>query len=248
LPGLADLQHGFAEAVRGVAPASGNLGIDDRGLAAERRIAIYRNHHRISLAGALAANFPTVAALLGTRVFDGLALDFIAALPPAEACLGAYGAGLAAFIEKESRLAALPYIADAARLDWALNEAERADDVPVFGPSDLSRLGADALGELRLTGHPSLSLLRSPYPLLRIRDVARGGEGVSLEEGGVSLMVWRRDCTADCSALDADTYRFIKAMSAGEPLDIAGGALASERLAEILARYVLTGAFVAPAP
>jgi hypothetical protein len=245
---LAELQHAFAGAVRGASAAPDSLGISDAGLAVERRIAVYRNHHRISLAGALAANFPTVVALLG-QTFESVALDFVATLPPAEPCLSAYGAGFAAFLEGERRLAAVPYLGDTARLDWAFNTAERARDVSAFGPADLERSSRHGLAELRLAGHPSLSLLRSPYPLLRIRDVARGvGSDVSLDEGGVLLMTWRCGRMVECAALDPVTFRFILALSIGEPLAVAAGDLPPDRLGEVLARYVLSGTFAAPAP
>jgi hypothetical protein len=245
LPALADLQQGFAGAVRG--QATGDHRIADAGLTADRRIAIYRNHHRISLAAALAANFRTVAALLGAQVFDGVATDFVEASPPSEPCLSNYGTGFAAFLEAEPRLRAVPYVGDVARLDWATNKAERADDIPVFGPTDLQRASAKGLADLRLTGHPSLSLLRTRYPVLKIRDVARGGGGsVSLDEGGAMLMVWRNHETVDCAALDEAVYRFITVLSVGEPLAVAAGDLAPDRLAGILAQYVLTGAFATP--
>lgn len=243
---LADLQRGFAGAVRNL-PIKGSLEVAEAGLAADRRIAIYRNHHRISLAGALAANFPTVAALLGAQVFEGVAMDFVAASPPLEPCLSNYGAGFAAFLDAERRLRAVPYIGDAARLDWASNKAERADDIPVFSPADLEQASRSGLADLRLTAHPSVSLLRSRYPLLQIRAVAQGnGANVSLDEGGVLLMVWRRGATVDCAALDTAAYQFITAMSVGESLAVAARDLSPERLAELLAQYVLTGAFASP--
>jgi len=246
LSALADLQRGFTGAVRG-APANGDLDIVGAGLAADRRLAIYRNHHRISLAGALAANFPTVAALLGSQVFDGVAADFVAASPPAEPCLSAYGNGFAAHLDAEPRLRAVPYIGDVARLDWATNKAERADDIPVFDAADLEWAGHHGLPELRLSAHPSLSLLHSRYPLTKIRDVANGvGEGVSLDGGASLLMIWRRGIAVDCAELDAAGYHFITAMSVGEPLAMAARDLSPERLADLLARFVLTGAFAAP--
>jgi hypothetical protein len=246
LSALAELQRGFAGVVRGQPTALGSLDIAEAGLAGERRIAVYRNHHRISLAAALDANFPTVGALLGPRAFEGVALDFIAASPPSEPCLGDYGAGFAAFLEAEPRLRAVPYIGDAARLDWASNKAERADDVAVFGPADLERASRRGLADLRLSGHPSLSLLRTRYPVLRIRDLARGGDAeVSLDGGGALVMVWRRGDAVDCAELDEAVYRFITMLSVGEPLAIAAGDIAPDRLAAVLARYVLTGAFAA---
>jgi hypothetical protein len=116
LPALADLQRGFAGAVRGLSAGPG-LAVAEAGLDPERRLAVYRSHHRLSLAGALAANFPTVAALLG-ETFEKVAMDFVAVSPPLEPCLGAYGGGFAAFLENEPRLAALPYLGDVARLEF----------------------------------------------------------------------------------------------------------------------------------
>jgi hypothetical protein len=243
---LADLQRSFAGAVRSASVAAGQLDIVADGVAPERRLSIYRNHHRISLAGALAANFPTVAALLG-ETFANVAADFVAALPPAEPRLAAFGDGFATFLEREPRLVGLPYLGDVARLDWASNKAERADDIPAFGAADLERASRRGLGDLCLSGHPSLSVLRSDYPLLKIRDLACGtGERVSLEQGGVVLMVWRNGQAVECAALDAATHRFVAALSVGGPLGIAASELPAERLAGILAQYVLTGAFAAP--
>jgi hypothetical protein len=249
LSALADLQRGFAGAVRGLPITGDSLDIAEMGLVASRRVAIYRNHHRISLAGVLASNFPTVAVLLGATVFEGAAKDFIAVSPPTEPCVSAYGTAFAAFLDAEPRLKAVPYIGDVARLDWASNKAERADDIPVFGPADLERASGRGLADLRLRAHPSLSLLRSRYPLMRIRALARsGGAGVSLDEGGALLMIWRRGETVDCTELDDATCQAITAMSVGEPLAAATRDLPAERLAGFLAQYVLTGAFAAPAP
>jgi hypothetical protein len=246
LSALAELQRGFADAVRG-RPAAVALPVAEAGLAADRRIAVYRNHHRISLAAALAANFPTVAALLGAQVFDGAAMEFVTASPPIEPCVSAYGAGFAEFLEAEPRLRAVPYIGDVARLDWAVNRAERADDIPVFGPADLERASRRGLADLRLTAHPSLSLLRSCFPLLAIRALARDpGASVSLDEGGAILMVWRRGTSVETAALDEAAYQFVTAMSVGEPLAVAARDLPPERLAGILAQTVLSGAFAAP--
>src|SRR3954462_2606640 len=90
---LAELQRDFARAVRGDALAVPQLGIDAGGLNAERRVAGYRNHHRSSLAGALAANFPTVVKVIGEDAFQALALSFLAIDPPRDACVAAYGSG-----------------------------------------------------------------------------------------------------------------------------------------------------------
>jgi len=242
---LAELQRDFAWAVRGDASAVAKLGIDPDGLTAERRIAVYRNHHRISVAAALAANFPTVEKVVGEAAFQALALSFLAIDPPRDPSLAAYGSGFPAFLEADPRAQSLVYLGDVARLDWALNVAERAEDAAPFTAEGLAKVGD--LEALRLKPHPALTLLASSYPLLAIRDVATGREeGVSLDAGGVALMIWRRAGVVTVVRLDGAAFRLVRALADGQPLGEAAQGLAPERLPELLASTVLSDAFLAP--
>jgi hypothetical protein len=233
--------------VRGDALAVPRLGIDAAGLNAERRVAVYRNHHRISLAGALAANFPTAVKVIGEDAFQALALSFLAIDPPRDACVAAYGGGFPAFLESDPRSQGLVYLGDVARLDWAHNVAERADDLATFTAEHLAQLDAADLEALRVKPHPSLTLLSSLYPLLRISDVTAGiAEGASLDSGGVDLMIWRRAGATACVALDRDAFGFIRALTAGQTLAEAAEGLVPEQLPALLAEFVLSDAFLAP--
>jgi hypothetical protein len=242
---LAELQHDFARAVRGDALAVPRLGIDAAGLNAERRVGVYRNHHRISLAGALAANFPTVVKVIGEPAFQALALSYLAIDPPRDPCLAAYGEGFPAFVESDPRAQRLVYLGDVARLDWARNVADRADDLPTFSAHCMASLDEGQLAALRLKPHPSLALLSSSYPLLRIRDLAAGlAEGVSLDAGGVDLMIWRKAGVVTCLGLDRSAMRFVRALAGGQALGDAAQNAAPERLPELLAQLVLSDAFL----
>lgn len=244
---LAELQRDFASAVRGDASAVPRLGIDAGDLSAERRIAVYRNHHRISLAGALAANFPTVVKIVGEDAFQALAVSFLAFEPPGDSRVAAYGDGFPAFLESDPRSQNLVYLGDVARLDWAHNLAERADDLAAFTAEHLTEMDEAQLEVLRLTPHPSLTLLSSRYPLLQIRAVAAGlEEGVSLDAGGVELMIWRKADEVTCAALDRDAMRFMCQLANGQALGEAAQDVAPEPLPELLAHHVLADAFLAP--
>jgi hypothetical protein len=242
---LAELQRNFARAVRGDALAGQRVGIDPIGLSPDRRLGVYRNHHRISLAAALAGNFPTVEKVVGEEAFQVLALGFLGIDPPRDACVAAYGAGFPGFLEADPRAQSLVYLGDVARLDWALNVAERADDRAAFTAEHLAR--RDELESLRLQPHPSLTLLRSTYPLLKIRAVVAGeAEGASLDAGGVDLMVWRKAGAVTCLALDRPAFGLVTALAGGQPLGVAAQGLAPERLPQSLADLVLSDAFLAP--
>ena len=245
---LVELQREFVRALRGGGTVQ-ELGIDAAGLTAERRLAVYRNHHRISLAAALAANFPTVAGVVGDPAFQVLATSFVAGEPPTEPRLGAYGAGFAAFLEADPCAQVLPYLGDVARLDWAFNRAEQAADAMPLGADRLAALDEEQLAALFLAPHPSMSLLRSAYPLLRIRALAQQPEGasdVSLDEGGVRLMVWRRDNAVACVNMDYQTDAFVAALAIGSPLGAAAKHIDPVALPGALAGFVLGGGFVVP--
>ena len=242
---LAELQRDFARAVRGDALAVPRLDIEPTGLNAERRVAVYRNHHRISLTGALAANFPTVVKVVGEAAFQALAQSYLAVDPPREPSLAAYGGGFAAFLESDPRTQSLVYLGDVARLDWALNVAERADDLPTFSAHCLSGINPEQLGALTLKPHPSLTLLSSLYPLLRIREVAAGREErAALDAGGVDLMIWRTSCIPTAIPLDPAAFRFIRSLVEGKTLAEAAEDVLPERLPELLAQLVLSDAFL----
>lgn len=113
---------------------------------------------------ALAAAYPTIDQLLGEAAFAALAQALWQAAPPQRGDLAAWGDALPAFIERDDQLTGEPYLADLARLEWAVHLARQAadDDAPV---ADLGLLGsADAAGLwLRLrAGH---ALLRSVHPV-----------------------------------------------------------------------------------
>jgi hypothetical protein len=251
MPRLFDLQRDFARAIRSESPVAHDLDIESGNLTSARRIAIYRNHHRISLATALAANFPTVARVVGAEPFHALALNFVAENPLRDPRLENYGDGLPEFLADDERLGDLPYIFDVARLDRALNRAERAPDAPIFGSEQLEALLATGLGDLRLWPHPTASLLSSRYPLLRIRELANAPDNstmnVALDEGGVEVAIWCREDGVRCVALDHATYVFLGRLSAGDRLGEAIGSLDEDALPTVFAQYVITGFFTMPA-
>lgn len=113
---------------------------------------------------ALEAAYPTVQQLLGPEAFTALAQAHWHAQPPSCGDLAAWGKGLPGFIAAAPDLAGEPYLADVARLDWALHQAQQAadDDGPV---ADLPLLGtADAAG-LRLRLRAGHAVLQSAHPV-----------------------------------------------------------------------------------
>lgn len=224
-------------------------------LAATRRLSIYRNHHRLSLTAALATHYPSIRAVIGEEAFEQLALDFVVQFPPQDARLACYGAGFATFLAAEARLSDLAYLVDVARLDWALIQAQIADDDRAMLVPDLAAFGED-LSAMRFRLHPAATLIRSHYPLLAIRHLAlsaerQAGEGqagetdemVDLDAGGCDLLVLRQAGSPTWLILAEEARTFLSALAMGIPMGDAATLVNTGRLPLLMARYLLSGGF-----
>lgn len=219
---LRDLQRAFAAHLSGE---------DQPALVAEilpaaQRLRIHRHHVLDSLASALAATFPTVQAVVGADFFRRLARAFIGQSLPSQPVLAEYGAGFPAFVAGHHAARDLPYLADVARLDWALNLAFHAPADGRLAAADLAALPADELPSLRLGLAPGTVLVASPYPLDRIWAASQPGaaaDPVDLAAGGVRLLVLRRPDDAAFVALSAGEAAFIAGLGEGLSLEEAAG-------------------------
>ena len=164
-------------------------------IPAAARLRVYRHHVFESLASALAATFPTVQALVGADFFRGLARAFVGQSLPDQPVLAEYGAGFPAFVAGHDAARDLPYLADVARLDWALNLAFHAPAGGRLAAADLAALPADRLPSLRLCLAPGTALVSSPYPLDRIWAASQPGAAAGPGRPGrrgARLLVLRR--------------------------------------------------------
>jgi hypothetical protein len=123
-----------------------------------QRLNVHRNNVVHSLVVALGEAFPVCREFVGAEYFDALAAGFVRAHPPRSPVLAEWGAELPRFIEGFAPAAAVPALADLARLEWARQCAWHAADSPA---PDLAQLAAalarpDALPGARLQVHPSL--------------------------------------------------------------------------------------------
>lgn len=224
---LHDLQAAFAAHLLGAdSPELAAMVVGDT-ITAAARLRVYRHHVFESLGTALAATFPTVHALVGDDFFRSLARAFIGQAPPAQPVLAEYGAAFPAFVAGDASARELPYLADVARLDWALNLAFQAPATGRLAAADLAALPAERLPEMRLALCPGAALLSSPYPLDRIWSASQPGatgDAVDLNGGGVQLLVLRRPDDAAFASLSAGEAAFVACLVDGEPLEVASTA------------------------
>jgi hypothetical protein len=218
---LRELQAGFRAAIlvddeSGVAPA-----VIDDDVGASARLAIYRHHVFTSLTAALEATYPVVCRLVDRRFFGWVADRYVRAHPPAGPCLFEYGGELPAFLAAFEACAHLPWLADIARLEWAMNVALHAPDAVALDPDALRALEPGALARLTLRLEPSVTLLESPWPvdaIWRANQPAADGI-VDLDAGAARLEIRRLGDDVVVRALPPGAFAFRAALAAGRALE-----------------------------
>ena len=155
------LLSGRAEAVAGW--------VEPGPIAAHEALAVHRNTAFHGLINALRLSYPTVDALVGEDFFDQAARDFVQTAPPTSAWLTGYGQHFAAFLAGYDPVRELPYLADVARFDFAI-EAVGGEAIGLDG-------AMLDLGEAVLALDASLRLIELDYPAAAIRDAIAEDEG-----------------------------------------------------------------------
>lgn len=219
-------------------------------LAPAQRLSIHRDTILSTLVRALRLSYPAVQRLVGREFFGDAAQRFARLHAPRCADLNAYGGEFADFLQRFEPARSIAYLADVARLEWAVNRALHAANVPMLEPSQLAALAPCDHARVRFTAHPSLSLLRSDYPIdaiwravLKCDDAAMAA--IDLADGPVHLLVLRPADEIEVLRLEESAWRFAMALADGHPLCVALAAQPCALAAEWLARHLAEGHFIA---
>lgn len=226
MPTLCELQAMFRHAMFGAEVPPLVEAIADDGLAPVARLQIYRHHVLTSLTEALQATFPVVCRLVDARFFGYAADTYIRQHPPEAPCLFEYGAPFPAFLATFPPCRDLVYLADVARLEWALNVARHAEACAPIATDALRDMPGDEVAGLTFQCHPSLTLLRSPWPIDQIwranqADADVTATAIDLREGGVCLEILRWEDAVGFRTLAPPVYAFRAALATGHRLDMA---------------------------
>lgn len=190
----------------------------------ERGLAAYRANAGALAERALAAAYPTVAPLLGDEAFAALARAYWHAAPPQRGDIAQWGAALADVIRADAQLAGEPYLADVARLDWAVHVATQAADAQA--PSGLQRLADGDPAALVLRLQDGTALVESAHPVVAIWQAHRRDDAdrfapvrAAFAAGvGETALVQRCGWRTEVVALAAPAARFTAAVLRGRPL------------------------------
>ncbi len=246
---LSELQRRFAAALLGLEQPgmhghqAAELGIDPL------LMAIHRNTATAALTAALALNFPAVRAIVGADFFEAAACEFVQVHAPVRACLNDYGQQFPAFLAQFAPAAALSYLPDVARLEWAVSRALHAADAPALELGALAALEPERVPFVSFEPHPAVSVLHLDSPADAIwRAVLSEDDAAmaALETAGkVWLLVARTATGVQVQRLDASRGAFAQRLCSGECLQTAlAGTAETELLQTALAEHLASGRLI----
>jgi hypothetical protein len=183
--------------------------------------------------------------LVGDEFFEGACRAFMELHPPMGAYLNEYGNEFADFLAQFAPAAPLSYLADVARVEWAVNVALHAGDAPALDPAELAELPEES--DPVFTAHPSVSLICVTHPADAIWRAVIEDDDAALTtidpvEASVFLVISRGVDGILMTRLAEDEYRFAEALFAGVPITKAFAAVNTD-MSQSLAAHLAAGRF-----
>ena len=233
--GLAQEQQGLLAALFGDADEAELwpcLQAGSHSALARRGLQAYQSNGLALAERALGAAYPVLAQLIGDESFAPLARHVWRQQPPQFGDLACWGGGLAAFIQAAPQLANEPFLADVARVEWALHCAATVADVQPDLPSLALLSAGDGQGDGDDANAPALTLgagvfvLASPWPVVSIVNAHLGSEPTMEQAAGrlqsaigEHALVWRQGFKPRLRSISAAEYVLVKALQARRSLD-----------------------------
>ncbi|WP_332777858.1 HvfC/BufC family peptide modification chaperone [Polaromonas sp.] len=183
-----------------------------------RGLKAYQSNGHALAQRSLQATYPVLAQLLGEESFEALACALWHAQPPPRGDLALWGETLPAFVAVSAQLADEPYLADVARVEWALHRAASAADAqPEL--ATLALMTAHEPAQLALRLAPGTAVVDSFYPVASIVTAHLEGQP-TLEEAGQRLraglgeaaLVWRQGFKPRVRAAQPGEAAFVAAL------------------------------------
>jgi hypothetical protein len=184
----------------------------------------YQGNGHAAAQRALSAAYPVTAQLMGDESFSDLSLALWHSHPPVCGDLGRWGDVLPAFLEASRQLQDEPYLADVARVEWALHRCLAARNVDLENGS-LAMLTTEDPDLLTLVMAPGMATLDSRWPVASIMSAHRDGTPTMQEVGHLvrasiaqAVVVWRDRYVPRCREAIAGEPLFLERLAAGHSL------------------------------
>ncbi len=258
---LQDMQQQFAAALLDFGQVGDSLPMFSGDTArAEDRLALYRGNLNAIWNQSLSNAFPVIRQLVGEVFFEQIAREYGHLHPSQDGDLNHFGAAFADYLAYSGDVAAYPYFADVARLEWLAHRAYYAQDAVALGLAGLAEIAVHGLGQLRLLLHPACYLHQSAWATAAIWLAHQSESKLSYPEqlqvasyAVVSRPQWQVQVTAVGKAAYLALQALMTGSLLGDALEIALQEDAQFDITQELSRWFAAGMFsgaiaVAPEP
>jgi hypothetical protein len=186
----------------------------------EPNLAIYRNNMLSTLVNALQDIYPLVTKLVGSDFFRVAAKEYIRRYPSRSSNLHDYGEYFSDFLAEYQPVKTLIYLPEVAKFEWLCHTLSFAADHALFDIKLLENINPDQYSKLHFILHPASHLMKFHYPILRIIDLCKGelDETIDLSEGGIHLLIIRRDMDISLMPLSLVDAIFLHALHESQSL------------------------------
>ena len=197
----------------------------------QRGIDVYRANAGALAERCLSSTYPVLAQLIGMESFGPLARYFWQMFPPQRGDMAQWGQALPQFLAAAPQLAAEPFLADVARVEWALHSAATAADAALDAASFALLATSDTAATTQGTTLkicPGCVLLHSAYPVATLVNAHLSGVP-SLQAAAHMLasgmaetaLVWRDGFKPRVRAVASSEAVFISCLLVGQRLETA---------------------------
>lgn len=217
---LRRVQQEFAAGLLGDEEAALGL-IAPASLPAAALLQVYRNNFVLSLSEVLASTYPAVKAMVGEAFFAAAARGFVLAEPLEEGSVMHYGEGFGDWLAGLPTTAALPWLGDLARFEWALERTALLPPDPRRWPAQrLAAIPPALWDRLVLSCAGDVLEFESRYPVLTIWQMAlHGGAAVEELDSPCWLVLKKRpDHRVDPLSLNLPAWQLLQGCRQGQPL------------------------------
>lgn len=208
--------------------------IDSRVISAHGLMGIYQNSAIANITHSLLLTYPVIEKLLGNVFFTAMCKEFAYITWPKSGNMDDYGVEFPDFLAEFEHTKHLLYLRDVARLEWAFHQSSLADDAPNTDWSTLAQV-SDIL-RLKFLVTPSLSLVRSEFPIDEIWHVNQEGHSASSlvelanEQGDYTFIVlFRQLLKTVVLPISAGEFALLAAFKGGEVFEKAIVAASSKQ-------------------
>jgi hypothetical protein len=187
-----------------------------------RGIAAYRSHAAAQAVRSLGAAYPVVEHLVGPENFEALSRLLWRERPPQGGDLAQWGAALAAQVDDLPELVAdLPFLADVARIEWALHSMATLGDVQAE-PASFTLLAHEDPAKLWFDLAPATACFSSAWPVVTLIE-ARCSASSHQARSGETARVWRSGWRPRLCKARPGEPAFLRAVQEGKSLGAALG-------------------------